>query len=128
MPSRIEYKVDNRLAKLAWLARYAAAADRLAVTHGTAVEYRDTWMVEEFGMAISRGWFHRGSQLFGSGIKIDRNELRFVPSCALVERLRYCRDADTLLVANSLIVLLAAAGARLADDHDYRAEAKAILA
>lgn len=127
VPNRIEYAQSDGLPKLGWFATLDFTAARLTVLHGKAVECRPEWMVEGvWDGPFVDGGFHRGAHLFGSGIRLDGCCAYFMPSCALVDRLFYCRDAGKLLVSNSLVILLAATGARLDARHDYLPDAKAI--
>lgn len=127
-PMRIEYTQSNELPKLGWLGTLDFAEARLSVLHGKAVECRPEWMVEGvWDGPFSDGDFHRGAHLFGSGIRLNGRSIYFLPSCALVDRLLYCHDAGKLLVSNSLIILLAATGARLDPQHDYLLDAKSIF-
>src|SRR5262249_11886846 len=96
--------------------------------HGAAVECNDRWMVEgAWDGPYSAGNFHENAHLFGSGIRLGHGRVHIVPSCALVDRIIYCRDGDELLVSNSLPLLLAMTGARLDPRHDYRADGRAIM-
>jgi hypothetical protein len=127
-PTHIDYTSSSVLPKLAWLATLDLARGRLGVLHGSAVECRPQWLTEGvWDAAFEAGEFHRGAHLFGTGIRLDRGAVYFMPSCALVDRLVYCRHGDELLVSNSLVALLAATGAQLDPHHDYLIEAKAML-
>jgi hypothetical protein len=123
----IDYERDDTLPKLAWLATVDLRNNRLRVAHGRSVECHPQWLVEGvWDGRFDDGEFHRGAHLFGSGIRIDGDAIYFMPSCALVDRLLYCRSGDELHVSNSLLVLLAATGAELDPRHDYLIEAKAV--
>jgi len=126
-PTSLDYRRSDTLPKLAWIASLDLRSNSLRVAHGRSVECRPQWMVE--GLWDGRfedGDFHRGAHLFGSGIRLDDDAIYFMPSCALVDRLFYCRHGDELLVSNSLVVLLATTGAELDPRHDYLVEAKAV--
>jgi hypothetical protein len=128
-PRTIEAASSAALPKLGWIATLHIDAGRLEVLHGRAVECRSDWLVEGvWDGRFEEGGFHEGRHLFGSGIRVDGDAVRFVPSCALVDRLVCCRDGGKLLVSNSLVLLVAATGCRLDQDHDYLQEAKAMLA
>jgi hypothetical protein len=115
------------LPKLAWIASLDLASGELVVDHGRAVERRDEWLVEGvWDGDFAAGDFHVSDHFFGSGIRVQGAAVYFVPSGALVDRLLYCRERDHLLVSNSLPLLLARTGARLARGHDYRRECYAI--
>jgi hypothetical protein len=123
----IDYEQSAALPKLGWIATVALRDGELKVAHGRAVECRPRFMVE--GLWDGRfedGNFHRGAHLFGSGVRLDEDAIYFIPSCALVDRLFYCRDGDELKVSNSLVALLAVTGAELDPQHDYLIEGKAI--
>src|SRR5689334_13538011 len=105
----IAYERSDALPKLGWIATLDLKSRRLRVEHGRAVECRPRFMVE--GLWDGRfedGEFHRGAHLFGSGIRLDGDAVYFMPSCALVDRLFYCRSGGDLIVSNSLLALLAA--------------------
>ena len=68
------------------------------------------------------GDFHKAENLFGKW----NHDVYFVPSSALVDHLFYCIDHETLLVSNSLVVLLGYMGATLDDTHDYHNESVSI--
>jgi hypothetical protein len=128
MTAKIHYTRNDRLPQLGWLARLDLARGDLVVTHGSSVECRDEWLVEGvWDGDFAAGDFHRCDHLFGSGVRLHEGRVHFVPSCALVDRLLYGLDGDELIVSNSLLILLAATGARLDPRHDYRAEARAIM-
>jgi len=121
------YEPSDALPKLGWIATLDLRTNRLGVAHGTAVECHPRWMVEGvWDGRFADGIFHKGAHLFGSGIRLDGDAVYFQPSCALVDRLFYCRDGEKLLVSNSLLVLLATTGAELDPRHDYLIEAKAV--
>ena len=75
---------------------------------------------------FSSGEFHKAENFFGSGIRVEGERIYFVPSSALVDHLFYCTDQETLLVSNSLVVLLGYTGATLDDTHDYHNESVSI--
>jgi hypothetical protein len=121
------YERSDALPKLGWIATLDLRSNRLGVAHGDAVECHPGWMVEGvWDGRFADGDFHRGAHLFGSGIRRDGDAVYFMPSCALVDRLFYCRDGEKLLVSNSLLVLLATTGAQLDPRHDYLIEGKAV--
>lgn len=123
----VEYRRSDALPKLGWIATLDPRTNRLRVAHGSAVECRPDWMVEGvWDGRFADGNFHRGAHLFGSGIRRDGEAIYFMPSCALVDRLIYCRNGEELVVSNSLLVMLAVTGAELDPRHDYLIEGKAV--
>ena len=124
----IDYEPSDALPKLGWIATLDLKNGALRVSHGRAVECRPRFMVEGvWDGPFEDGDFHRGAHLFGSGIRREDDAIYFMPSCALVDRLMFCRDGDQLLVSNSLLALLAVTGAELDPKHDYLDEGKAII-
>lgn len=124
----IHYHPIVELPKLLWLAAIQLDGKTVTVFHGPAVECHDEWLVEGiWDGEFSRGEFHRSEHFFGSGLRVDGDRLYCVPSSALVDRLFYCRQKQTLLVANSVIALLAFTDSKLDRSHDYNAESSAIL-
>ena len=125
----INYYPVPDLPKLAWLACLdLKTLTELSVFHGSSVECRDTWMVEGvWDGDFTSGDFHTAENFFGSGIRVDDERVYFIPSSALVDHLFYCIDHETLLVSNSLIVLLGFTGAILDDTHDYHNESVSVM-
>lgn len=124
----IKYHPVPDLPKLAWVASLNLKTfAELTVFHGSSIECRENWMVEGvWDGNFSSGNFHTSENFFGSGIRVDGECVYFVPSCALVDHLFYCIDSETLLVSNSLIILLGYTGATLDDKHDYYSESVSI--
>jgi hypothetical protein len=90
-------EASDALPKLGWIATLDLSTGRLRVLHGHAVECRPDFLVEGvWDGPFDDGDFHRGAHLFGSGIRRERDAVYFVPSCALVDRLVYCRDGKYL--------------------------------
>ena len=129
MKWRIQYRPIAGLPKLAWLASLdREGGGEVTVLHGSAVECRGDWMVEGvWDGEFERGEFHRSENFFGSGIRLDGDRIHFVPSSAPMDRLFYCNWKRTLLVSNSLVLLLGYTGARLDSNHDYNEDSRAIL-
>ena len=128
MALKINYHLIADLPRLAWVASLNLKTfNEFKVFHGSSVECRNTWMVEGvWDGDFSSGNFHKAENFFGSGIRVDGECVYFVPSCALVDHLFYCIDRETLLVSNSLVVLLGYTGATLDDTHDYYNESVSI--
>src|SRR5918999_3529773 len=107
MTWKIYYHPIAELPKLSWLAAIQLDGKTLTVFHGLAVECRDEWMVEGvWDGEFSRGEFHRSEHFFGSGIRVEGDRVYCVASSALVDRLLYCLQKKTMLVSNSVILLL----------------------
>jgi hypothetical protein len=128
MTWQIDYRPIAELPKLMWLAVIRQDERTVTVLHGPAVECRDQWLVEGIWDGdFARGEFHRSENFFGSGLRVEGDRLYCVPSSALVDRLVYCRQQQTMLVSNSLILLLAFTDSKLDRSHDYKNESHSIL-
>ena len=128
MTWKINYQPVAELPKLMWLAVLQLDGKTLTVFHGPAVECRDEWMVEGiWDGEFARGEFHRSENFFGSGIRVEGDRVYCVPSSALVDRLFYCLQQQTMVVSNSVILLLAFTDSKLDRSHDYNVESASIL-
>lgn len=125
---KIRSTVCAALPKLGWIATVPLAGGDVRVLHGSAVEHADDWLVEGVWDAPFEGAaFHRSEAFFGSGLRVEGGKVFAVASTGMVDRLVFVVGAGELTISNSLVALLAATGARLAIDHDYRAECSASL-
>jgi hypothetical protein len=128
MTWKIHYRSVAELPKLTWLAVVQRESKSLTVLHGHAVECREQWLVEGiWDGEFASGEFHRSEHFFGSGIRVDGERLYCVASSALVDRLFYCKQEQTMIVSNSLIALLAFTRSQLDRSHDYNVECASIL-
>ncbi len=130
MPAEIKMRCSclPSLPKLGWIARLDPVRGKLEVYHGTSVECGDRWVVEGvWGEDFAEGEFHKSESFFGSGIRIEGNQVYFVPSSTTIDRIFWCRSDGEILVSNSLILLLAVTGATLDEGHDYHRESLSIL-
>src|SRR6266516_3999179 len=111
MPLELQRRELESLPKLAWLAAYDRAAGRVVVLHVPGVEGREDWVVEGvWDGDFALGAFHRSDHFFGSGVRLEGDRAYFVPSRALADRLLYCVQGRSVLVSNSLALLLAHTG------------------
>jgi hypothetical protein len=124
----LQYNLLKDLPKLAWLARVDRVSGIVSVIHGSCIECRDEWMVEGvWDNDFEQGNFHQSENFFGSGIRIDSDNIYITPSSAPIDRLLYCEDDGKILVSNSLLVLLASTDASLNYSHDYHQECLSVL-
>jgi hypothetical protein len=124
----LKYTLNEKLPKLAWIARTDRSNDIIHIEHGKFVECNDNWMVEGvWDGDFKKGNFHKSYNFFGSGLRIDGDFVYFVPSSALVDRLIFCEIENDIIVSNSLILLLARTGATLDENHNYLRESLSIL-
>ena len=124
MMYRIEYTEDDSFPRLGWIASIDAEKKTVNVIHGKYVECRDGWAVEGvWDGEFQEGNFHQTEVFFGSGIRLDRGKIYFVASCALTDKIMYCKVRNNLIFSNSLLLLLGFTGARMDWAHDYRDEA-----
>ena len=86
------------------------------------------WIVEGIWDGdFQAGNFHKSENFFGSGIRVEGENIHIVSSMALVDHLFYCLDDEGLYVSNSLVLLLAFTGASLDETHDYFEETMSIF-
>lgn len=127
----VSYNVEviTDLPRLAWV---AAIDRRTLATHlrcGRDVETQPEFAVEgAWEGDFVAGRFDASAHLFGSGVRHAGDAVLCCASSALVDRLVYAEDDRRVLCSNSLPLLLAAAGARLDDGHDYTASCRALMA
>lgn len=125
MTLRVSVVRDERLPKLAWYATYDPRSRAVQVEAGRFVEVdpaeNPQWVVA--GMwdgDFAAGDFHQSETVFGSGLRIDGDEVVMVPAHSTVDRCVYARDGQTWHLSNSLVVLLGRLGARLDPEKDHR--------
>ena len=116
---RIEPVCVPDWAGLAWVARFVAGQDALAVYHGPRVEVGTDWLAEavwcgEFGP----GEFDRTDLVYGSGLRVRPDGVHVVSSATGVDRLWFSEHEGTWHASNSLPAMLATSGASLVDDYD----------
>ena len=111
------------LPKLAWIAEVDPANKTVQLWHGTSVECHPLWCVEGvWEDDFERGNFHDVENFFGSGVRVEGNNLTFCASVAPTDRLVHVWWREPCYASNSLIQLLARTGARLSLRHDYAEE------
>ena len=117
----LKHHICPELPRLAW---YAVIRNNvIEVYHGDGVECSERGIVEGVWDGKFEEWnFHKSENFFGSGIRIEGNAIYLVPSSAMVDRIFYCRRENDLVASNSLVVMLAATGAKLNPRHDYHNE------
>lgn len=94
--------------------RMPASATRLL--HGPAVEVdeRGRWFSEAIWTGdFKSADFDRHDEVFGSGGRLRGNEVRFVSSASMLDRLHHIELGGSVFVSNSLPALLAVSGANL---------------
>jgi hypothetical protein len=121
---RLRYRLIPDWPALAWTAQ-SGGRDDVTVLHGPRLELRDEWCAEavwdgDFG----QGDFDRCDNVFGTGIRCRGEEVVFVSSSHMLDRLWYCRGQGGATVSNSLPALLAATGLSLREDYDYAHDVK----
>jgi hypothetical protein len=117
---RLSYCPLETFPKLAWIAEVDPASRTVRLCHGASVEARSLWCVEGvWEDDFDRGNFHLVENFFGSGVRVDGNDLVFSASIAPVDRLVHVMWRGRWYVSNSLVQLLARTGARLSLQHDY---------
>ena len=128
MAYSLEYTPNPQMPKLGWLAWVDQNARRVRVEHGLAVECRPEWMVEGIWDGdFTKGEFHQSQNFFGSGLRLVGDTVHFVTCSTSSDRLLYCPLDQGYIFSNSLVLLLAATGARLDSSHDYWMETLSIM-
>ncbi len=84
--------------------------------HGSQVERGANWVAEGVWDGPFSEGFAVAEHLFGSGAVWAGDSVTFSPSCALVDRLLWAETQGSIVVSNSLSVLLGATGWRLRTD------------
>ena len=106
------------LPRLAWCATVDLNGRLCTVEHGPFVVVeptaQPTWLVAgAWDGPFEKGGFHKSEHVFGSGVRVEGDELFFVPASTMIDRLFWLRGSSTVHVSNSLVVLLGRLGARL---------------
>lgn len=128
MNYEITYILDNDLPRLGWIVNIDIEKKQILARHGKFVECREEWMVEGlWDQPFNEGNFHNTEVFFGSGMRVVGDSIHFITSSALTDRIVWCKDKETILFSNSLVLLLAYTGAKLDDEHDYRRETLSII-
>jgi len=116
----LSYREAGHVTRLGWLARVPLSSGEVEVHHGDLVETREQWFVEGcWDGSLEQGGFDQSNSFFGSGIRLRSDEVIAVASRATVDNLFYCSTRDEVIISNSLLMLLAMTGARLAGDNGY---------
>lgn len=116
---------DESLPKLGWYAVIDRRADTCEVEVGRFVEVDPApsprWIVAGIWSGdFVAGNFHTSEHFFGSGLRIDEDEVVVSTAHNTIERCLYLRDGQQWHVSNSLVVLLGRLGARLNAQVDHR--------
>ena len=116
---------DDSLPKLAWYAVINRRADTCDAEVGRFVEVDPApsprWIISGMWSGdFGAGNFHTAEHLYGSGIRIDDDEVVVATAHTSIDRCVYIRDGHLWHVSNSLPVLLGRTGARLHPEVDHR--------
>ncbi|KWX56721.1 hypothetical protein [Mycobacterium sp. NAZ190054] len=110
---RIRVTRDARLPPLAWCV-YARRGGDVELLCGVGVEVRDDGFFEGAWAGDAAAFdFVSRTDVFGSGGRIDGDELIIVPPSHTLERIQFLQRDDVTLISNSLVFMLVAAGAEL---------------
>jgi hypothetical protein len=66
------------------------------------------------------GNFHTAEHFYGTGLRLDEDEVVVATAHTTIERVVYAREGNQIHVSNSLVVLLGRTGARLNPEADHR--------
>ena len=109
---------------LAWLAR---CGEDVELFHGSKVEVRMGWAYEgAWEGRFADGSFDEVAVSLGSGVRVRNGQAVFASPTSTIDRLCHMRTPDgQTLVSNSLLALVAAAGAEVTDRSAERAPERA---
>ena len=99
----IEYKINNNLPKLAWLADIDRASGKVTVHTGSCVECQDSFFVAgAWNGEFSEAGFDSSSVFYGTGAKFTSDSLHFYTPSHALERLVSYEDDKRVLFSNSV--------------------------
>ena len=111
-PWALAVRRATSLPPLAWLAR--VSADGVVVLCGTSVRHEDDVVFEgTWAGPPDLDALPAATTVFGSGLVVDADGVLVVPPSHTVEAVWTAQRADTLIVSNSFVAVLVAAGLRL---------------
>ncbi len=115
---KLIFRKIERWPKLAWAAVCRANTGEVVVYHGPCVELSEQWCAEAvWAGEYSDGDFDKTELVFGTGIRCRGNQVVFVSSGTMMDRL-WCREeAGKHYLSNSLPALLACSGRSLSEDY-----------
>jgi hypothetical protein len=101
----------SRLPYLSWLALVDCANEKVVIQHGSSVEVRDNFFIEGvWNGNFDEGNFDSTDCVFGTGGILRGNSVRFVSSASTTDYLYYQQADGSVVVSNSLPLLLASQG------------------
>lgn len=125
MTPRVTVHRDEALPRMAWYAVVDRRANTVELECGRFVEIdpspQPSWVAA--GMwdgDFAKGDFHQSEHVFGSGLRVDGDDVVVVTAHSTVDRCVYARDGHVWHASNSLVVLLGRLGARLDPERDHR--------
>jgi hypothetical protein len=99
------------LPKLAWIAEVNRSNGILNLQHGSSVEIRDRFFIEGvWNGPFESGGFGETDCVFGSGGILGDESIRFVTSASTVDCLYYAERDASVIISNSLPLILASTG------------------
>lgn len=125
MTTRVSVRRDELLPKLAWYAVINRKSGTCDIECGRFVEVDSSptpqWVAAGLWDGdFASGDFHRSEHVYGSGLRVDGDDVVVVPAHSTVDRCVYARDGHIWHVSNSLVVLLGRIGARVDVERDHR--------
>lgn len=110
----IEYKINDKLPKLAWLADIDRETGKVAVHAGSCVECQDSfWVAGTWNGDFLSADFDTSSVFYGTGVKFDGSGIHlYTPSHAL-ERLVGYEDKEKIVFSNSVPMIMSYTGLEL---------------
>ncbi len=122
---KVTVRRDDALPKMGWYAVVDRQKNTVDIEVGRFVEVdpakNPKWVVAGFWDGeFKKGAFHQSEHMFGSGLRVDGDDVVMVPAHSTVDRCVYARDGHVWHLSNSLVLLLGRLGARLDPERDHR--------
>lgn len=125
MTPRVTVRRDEALPRMAWYAVVDRRANTVELECGRFVEIdpspQPSWVAAGLWDGdFAKGDFHQSEHVYGSGLRVDGDDVVVVTAHSTVDRCVYARDGHVWHASNSLVVLLGRLGARLDPERDHR--------
>ena len=108
MKNTFKYQKEKKWPPLAWIAICLPDHDLITVHHGPDVDTRSEWFCEAaWDGEYADGNFDRTNTIFGSGCRIRGDDVYFISSGFVSDRLQHIQIGRTWYISNSLACLAA---------------------
>ena len=104
---RMEFRCNEQLPMLSWLAEVAKNSDIVSITGGKGVEFGQSFFVEgAWDGDFVEGQFDKSLVFTGSGARLQNNAVLFASPCNTIEAVYMYRTDRTVCFSNSIAFLL----------------------